>query len=514
MLRRIWRAIPHLLVLIWRAKRYLLVLILPFLWGVFYHPIVSPQNITILVRLLLVYAGAAVFWIFVAEQLAHHARFKKFSVHVLIILILLLLSAMSNTVAVYLHISNFPLLIPYSDIAARDYLVSCSISAFILGLGFLLYTFSRITFETRWLELKERPYGKRDPLQCAMEGAFKKINKKCTAKTPPNWKEQTGTQLGITLPNWICDVITSSINQPKDLKNPKIRGQIWRKIWRKTIEDKDGKASSGIKELDTMLGGGIPRGHDVLLLEETGSRIRKFALRFLYQNLVKGGYGIYICLDLPPTRILEELVDLEESVVATKKEAKAKPDVLMNAICDKKLIFVDCFTPTLGRSESYIRKLPEGFEVHEASAFDCHHVHNAIADFRRKRKNEGIYFKTVIVFDSLSTLFDLAGRELTLEFIRHMIGVWDLGHTVLFIVHPGSHPKETIQTLEHIADDVIEYRRGIKEWGEDTKKWYLHIRKMRYIPKFTSEPVRCTVRADGYIQIGGEARQASAEAKS
>ena len=62
---------------------------------------------------------------------------------------------------------------------------------------------------------------------------------------------------------------------------------------------------TGIKGLDSMLGGGIPKGQSVLLVGGPGTGKTSVALQFLYEGALNGEKGLFISLEEKPERIVE-----------------------------------------------------------------------------------------------------------------------------------------------------------------------------------------------------------------
>ncbi|MEK6838518.1 MAG: ATPase domain-containing protein, partial [Candidatus Thermoplasmatota archaeon] len=53
---------------------------------------------------------------------------------------------------------------------------------------------------------------------------------------------------------------------------------------------------TGIDGLDDMLGGGVPRGHSIVVLGSFGTGKTTFGIQFLVQGLINGEKGIFISL--------------------------------------------------------------------------------------------------------------------------------------------------------------------------------------------------------------------------
>ncbi|MFH1403880.1 MAG: ATPase domain-containing protein [Candidatus Altiarchaeota archaeon] len=67
------------------------------------------------------------------------------------------------------------------------------------------------------------------------------------------------------------------------------------------------KLNTGIRELDELLGGGIPRGHVVLLSGSCGTGKTILSHQFLFEGAKKGESGLYISLTEPSGMIEENL---------------------------------------------------------------------------------------------------------------------------------------------------------------------------------------------------------------
>ncbi|HEY4704917.1 MAG TPA: KaiC domain-containing protein [Thermoplasmata archaeon] len=59
----------------------------------------------------------------------------------------------------------------------------------------------------------------------------------------------------------------------------------------------NGLVMTGIDGLDVMLGGGVPRGHTVVVLGSFGTGKTTFGIQFLVQGLINGEKGIFISLE-------------------------------------------------------------------------------------------------------------------------------------------------------------------------------------------------------------------------
>ncbi len=72
------------------------------------------------------------------------------------------------------------------------------------------------------------------------------------------------------------------------------RCQILEKLYKTKSKE---RVSSGVKGLDEMLGGGIPAGHIVVAIGDTGTGKTTLALQYIYDGLCKGESCIYISIE-------------------------------------------------------------------------------------------------------------------------------------------------------------------------------------------------------------------------
>jgi KaiC/GvpD/RAD55 family RecA-like ATPase len=69
------------------------------------------------------------------------------------------------------------------------------------------------------------------------------------------------------------------------------------------------RIASGIKGLDELLGGGLPKGRCILLVGAPGSGKTTFAMQFLVGGVSQGERGLYVALDERPESVKENMAD-------------------------------------------------------------------------------------------------------------------------------------------------------------------------------------------------------------
>jgi KaiC/GvpD/RAD55 family RecA-like ATPase len=67
------------------------------------------------------------------------------------------------------------------------------------------------------------------------------------------------------------------------------------------------KVSTGIKGLDEILEGGLPKGRTILVVGSPGSGKTTFAMQFLVGGVKAGELGLYVTLDEKPERVKADL---------------------------------------------------------------------------------------------------------------------------------------------------------------------------------------------------------------
>lgn len=70
------------------------------------------------------------------------------------------------------------------------------------------------------------------------------------------------------------------------------------------------RIQSGIKDFDTIIGGGFPQGRTCLLSGEAGTGKSIFAFQFLLEGLKNGEKAIYICIDEKPEQVISNMGSL------------------------------------------------------------------------------------------------------------------------------------------------------------------------------------------------------------
>ena len=196
-------------------------------------------------------------------------------------------------------------------------------------------------------------------------------------------------------------------------------------------------AKSGIKGLDKLLGGGIPRGTSILLLEEPGTKGATFAMGILCYGLKNGEYGQFISYDHPPDLVRAIADDIGFDVIPYEKEGKFQ--------------IIDGYTRVTG-----LRELPGSVEYVMDDLTDLSKVHRTFTLARASlgdEANNNLRF----IHHTFSVLTLFAGDPPVLKFLRHLtVSSKFLGDIGIFILNPRAHSPTTVSWAMDFVDVVID----------------------------------------------------------
>lgn len=221
--------------------------------------------------------------------------------------------------------------------------------------------------------------------------------------------------------------------------------------------------STGITNLDKLLGGGLRLGENVLWEIESGTFAREFLYAFIRQGINEGNQVIYLDFIYPPQALMIQFIPL----------TKTFPEGW-----EKKLLVLDCFSEAAGQGElifsdfydhapSWIRKVP--------SSKDPERFHHFFGRIEREFVIPG----TRLVFNSLSLMEHNWGREAVKAFFGHVCPALYAYQTLAYwTMAKNAHPKEFCAMIEHMTQVVIDLSK------KDSKN-FLEIRKAggRYDPE-------------------------------
>lgn len=205
------------------------------------------------------------------------------------------------------------------------------------------------------------------------------------------------------------------------------------------------RLSTGISELDKIIGGGIPKGFFVALTGEPGTGKTITCIHFIAQGIKEGDKCVY--------------VTTEESLNSIITQASMFNINFNKAINENKLIIIDAL---MGREDEWSLK-----------SLDIEEMVNKVIEAKKKLG----YGRARLVIDSLSAFWldrPAMARRLS-YYVKKVLSKWDF--TVLGSSQYAISTSEAFGWgVEHIADGIIRFRRIVKQ-GKLHR--YLMVEKMR-----------------------------------
>lgn len=192
----------------------------------------------------------------------------------------------------------------------------------------------------------------------------------------------------------------------------------------------------GLPVLDDAIGGGVPRGHVLLLEEETGLSEDVLVSLFIAGGLTNEEHVFVLNTDYASSTIRDLLSGQGIDAIGFEDSGKL------------------CFINAFGTEEPSSEKAYA--VVHNIA--DIREIHSNVKKFSEKMQPPE-KFRGVI--DSLSTIILSSGDpRSTFMFVRSLvISMKRSGGIVLMTIHKKAHSNRLIAALEHVVDGVIELRK-------------------------------------------------------
>ena len=216
------------------------------------------------------------------------------------------------------------------------------------------------------------------------------------------------------------------------------------------------RISTGIPKLDRCMGGGIPRGLDVILHGDPGSGKTTFAIQFIKEGLKNGENCIFVELDIL-------IRDLKRKMTLLGLDYK-------KYIEKEKLIIVDGVSgKRLGAD------ITDRFSIKDPR--DLNAIAKVINDAKHELGDEGR-----IVIDSWASIalnFPVESRGLIRFTEAFIVEARNSGYTSL-IITDFSIDDKLMRILRHITSGFIEL---ITKFGENlSKRRYILIHNLQFTP--------------------------------
>ena len=213
--------------------------------------------------------------------------------------------------------------------------------------------------------------------------------------------------------------------------------------------------STGVKNLDKLLNGGLFLGENVLWEIEPGTFAREFLDAFMKEGITEGDQVIYLDFIYPPQALMVQLKPLTKTLPKD---------------WENKLLVLDCFSESSGQGEfifndfydkapSWIRKVP--------SSKDPESFHRFFGRIEREFVAPG----TRLVFNSLSLMEHNWGREAVKTFFGHVCPALYAYQTLAYwTMVKNVHPREFCAIIEHMTQVVIDL-------SKEANKKFLEVKK-------------------------------------
>lgn len=196
-------------------------------------------------------------------------------------------------------------------------------------------------------------------------------------------------------------------------------------------------STTGVPQLDTLLGGGVPERQRVLLYGPSFQGKEVLARQAVVANLQRG----------TPVVLL-----LTNATVDDVRNNLRQMDPKYDEYEDARLIwFVDAYSRSIGVDDSEDR-------VHYVdSAVDLNGISLAMNRVQAEIIKE--HDEHVFVIDSASTLVLYSNCQATFRFLQVLVGrARQAGATALILLDHGMHSEAEVQMFRHLVDGVIEAR--------------------------------------------------------
>jgi len=198
------------------------------------------------------------------------------------------------------------------------------------------------------------------------------------------------------------------------------------------------KVSTGIKELDRLIDGGIPLRCNMLLIGPPQVGKRVFGMEFVASDLGKDA-GILISTTETAEGIKQRMNSLGLRIEDSEENGLLK--------------FVDCYSKMIGISCQDTLSTSRVGSVLDLSGIAVS-VSKMLSTLWRTGR------KIKVVFDSVSSLLMYSNVSSVIRFLHVFYGRLKVAEAVgFFLLEEGMHDENVVAALEHLSDGVIKLER-------------------------------------------------------
>jgi len=237
--------------------------------------------------------------------------------------------------------------------------------------------------------------------------------------------------------------------------------------------------STGIRELDEVLGGGFPRNSSILLLGDIGTDPEALAFEMLYSHLKEGGQGLLSVFDYPPSEVREKMEKFGWNI----KHFEEKNEFILADFYTHAFSLEKFYKP-----EKYYCKRPTDYSY-------ITNYYNTIWQELLEKSEEGGYLGVVL---SLTTVVQWCGENEALKLAYLMATKYrPLGCTI-FVLNPSAVKDSTLAMLGSRSEVVIKLFIGESERVPEKKIVVLKAS----LPRWLNKPLLYTVLPERGFFIG------------
>jgi KaiC/GvpD/RAD55 family RecA-like ATPase len=194
------------------------------------------------------------------------------------------------------------------------------------------------------------------------------------------------------------------------------------------------RSSTGVKGLDSLLGGGMPTHSVITVVGAPGAGKTTFCRQTVFNRLKEGGTCVYVATSEPVDHITEQMKAMGWDTAPYADN----------------LIFIDAYSWRMGEQSQGKRKNVYAL----ASASELNEANRLLTNITKEAKGP-LYF----VIDSISDLVLYSAVDSVFKFLQLFVGLVKSGdHSGLVIMEEGLHEPRVYTTLNYVTDGTIEMK--------------------------------------------------------
>lgn len=199
------------------------------------------------------------------------------------------------------------------------------------------------------------------------------------------------------------------------------------------------RVPTGVKRLDSLLGGGIPAGSAVMVYGPPFLGKEVLARRFVLASLAAGLPSVYVLTNAATDEVRRDLTAADPNYPAAEAEHRSR--------------FVDTYSRGVGAADSFKDA------TYLDGALDLNGISLAVNKAQAAILGKGEAHALVV--DSVSTLIAYSSAQTAFRFLQTLIGrTRRVGATGLYLMDQGMHTDADVQMFKHLMSGTIELRES------------------------------------------------------